>query len=109
MTYTDTSEKGLESLIISQLIDTSKIAEPKYPFSPAIRIPNYIEGVSTDFDRDHAVDLNYLLQFLKTTQHKTYNELSLDEEGTSREKFLHRLQGEIAKRGVIDVLRKGFS
>ncbi|MEB2296505.1 MAG: type I restriction endonuclease subunit R [Ignavibacteria bacterium] len=109
MTYTDTSEKGLESLIISQLIDTSKIAEPRYPFSPAIRIPNYVEGVSTDFDRDHAVDLRYLLQFLKTTQHKTYNELSLDEEGTSREKFLHRLQGEIAKRGVIDVLRKGFS
>ena len=34
--------------------------------------------------------------------------MSLDEEGPTRRKFLARLQGEISKRGTIDVLRKGI-
>ncbi len=34
--------------------------------------------------------------------------LDLDHDGPTRRKFLARLQGEIAKRGVIDVLRKGI-
>jgi len=34
--------------------------------------------------------------------------LSLDEDGPTRRKFLARLQGEISKRGTIDVLRHGI-
>lgn len=105
MAYTDTSEKGLETLIISQLTSNSKVSEPNLD---EIIIPNYVEGNSYNYDRDHAVDIQYLLQFIKTTQLKIYNELNLESEGLAREKFLHRLQGEIAKRGVIDVLRKGI-
>jgi len=50
-------------------------------------------------DREHAVDLAKLLQFLSVTQPDTYEALGIDEEGPKRTQFLHRLQGEIAKRG----------
>ena len=35
--------------------------------------------------------------------------LELAADGIKRTQFLHRLQGEITKRGVVDVLRKGVS
>ena len=88
---TDTSEKGLETLIVESLVGEA----------------GYQQGESSDYDRDHAVDLTRLLAFLKTTQPKAVETLELSEDGPKRTQFLHRLQGEIAKRGVIDVLRHG--
>ena len=88
---TDTSEKGLETLIVESLVNEA----------------GYQQGESSDYDRDHAVDLTKLLAFLKTTQPKAARALELSEDGPKRTQFLHRLQGEIAKRGVIDVLRHG--
>jgi type I restriction enzyme R subunit len=88
---TDTSEKGLESLIVRSLIEEA----------------GYLAGHPEDYDRDHAVDLVHLLAFLKATQPKAVESLNLDNDGPSRQQFLHRLQGEVTKRGVIDVLRKG--
>lgn len=92
MKPTDTSEKGLESIIVASLVDEA----------------GYFQGDPQDFDREHAVDLAKLLQFLSATQPDTYEALGIDEEGPRRTQFLHRLQGEIAKRGVVDVLRKGI-
>ncbi|KMY66192.1 DEAD/DEAH box helicase [Desulfocarbo indianensis] len=92
MTPTDTSEKGLESLIVTSLVQEA----------------GYVQGDSKDYDRDHAVDLAKLLQFLSATQPETLEQLGIDQEGPKRTQFLHRLQGEIAKRGVIDVLRGGI-
>ena len=92
MTPTDTSEKGLESLIVASLVQEG----------------GYVQGDSKDYDRDHAVDLAKLLQFLSATQPETLEQLGIDQEGPKRTQFLHRLQGEIAKRGVIDVLRGGI-
>jgi type I restriction enzyme, R subunit len=88
---TDTSEKGLESLIVEALISGA----------------GWVQGASADYDRSHAVDLAKLRAFLSQTQPKAVEQLALNEEGPRRQKFLARLQGEIAKRGVIDVLRKG--
>jgi type I restriction enzyme R subunit len=88
---TDTSEKGLEALIAQSLTQEA----------------GYLPGIPGDYDRDHAVDLNHLLAFLKATQPKAVESLNLESEGPSRQQFLHRLQGEVTKRGVIDVLRKG--
>jgi len=68
----------------------------------------YVEGDPADYDRDHAVDSAKLLEFLRRTQPKVVEQFRLDENGPSGEKFLTRLQGEIAKRGIIDVLRKGI-
>ena len=107
MTYTDISEKGLETLIVSQLISNGKISEPNSKLKQQIKIPGYVEGSSHNFDKDHAVDIKFLLQFIASTQPKTYKELNLAADISTREKFLHRLQGEIAKRGIIDVLRNG--
>jgi type I restriction enzyme R subunit len=47
--------------------------------------------------------------FLQATQPKAVETLELAADGIKRTQFLHRLQGEITKRGVVDVLRKGVS
>lgn len=89
---TDTSEKGLESLITEALTVEA----------------GYVHGNPKDYDRDHAVDLVKLLAFLEITQPKAFEQLGLAVEGPARLKFLARLQGEIAKHGVVDVLRRGI-
>ncbi|MBF0423348.1 MAG: type I restriction endonuclease subunit R [Magnetococcales bacterium] len=89
---TDTSEKGLEALIVRSLIDEA----------------GYVPGDSKDYDRDHAVDVAKLLAFLQTTQPVACDTLGLADDGPKRFQFLNRLQGEVAKRGVIDVLRRGL-
>ncbi len=90
---TDTSEKGLESLIVDSLVDEAK----------------YVQGHSDDFDRDHTLNLKQLRHFVEATQPQAAAALNLGEDSPKRTQFLHRLQGEIAKRGIIDVLRKGIS
>lgn len=91
MPTTDTSEKGLETLIVESLVNEA----------------GYQHGTNEDYDREHAVDLTRLLAFIQQTQPKTFEMLGLNEDGPKRTQFLHRLQGEVAKRGVIDVLRNG--
>lgn len=93
MKTTDTSEKGLETIICDSLIHDAE----------------YVQGCSNDFEREHAVDLAKFIDFVKETQPEAFEALSLGEESPRRTKFLHRLQGEIAKRGIIDVLRLGVS
>jgi len=89
---TDTSEKGLETSIVESLVRES----------------GYVPGDPKDYDRDHAVDLTKLLSFLQATQPKVVETLGLVADGPQRQQFLHRLQGEIAKDGVIAVFRKGI-
>ena len=88
---TDTSEKGLESLIVRSLIEEA----------------GYAAGDPRDYDREYTVDLAQLLAFLVETQPDAFAGLHLKDDGPGRRKFLARLQGEISKRSVIDVLRKG--
>ena len=64
-------------------------------------------GNPQDYDREFCVDRVQLAVFLKATQPEAAEALGLYEGGPTRRKFLARLQGEISKRGVIDVLRKG--
>ena len=89
---TDTTEKGLESIIVTSLVNEA----------------GYVQGDPQDYDREHGVDLVQLLQFLAATQADTCEALGIGEAGPKRIQFLHRLQGEIAKRGVVDVLRSGI-
>ena len=91
MSPSDTSEKGLETVIVSSLVTEAE----------------YIQGISTDYDRDHAIDIEKLAAFIKETQAKAFESLSFETDNPRRTKFLHRLQGEIARRGVIDILRTG--
>ena len=117
---TDTSEKALEALIVAELTGRagsgmSHVGEIRDyasqdesdETSTARAGGAYVEGSPNDYDREHAVDVAKLLDFLNRTQPEVVESLSLADDGPGRQKFLHRLQGEVAKRGVIDVLRKG--
>ena len=107
---TDTSERGLERHICTAL--TGHPCDP--PKAREIREPRvYYGGVGwtagdpRDYDRDYCVDLVQLSAFLRATQPEAAERLSLNEDSPTRRKFLARLQGEITRRGTIDVLRNG--
>src|ERR1019366_3930913 len=68
----------------------------------------WLAGDPADYDREYAVDLTQLLAFLTETQPEVAAPLDLGSSNPTRQKFLARLQGEISKRGVIDVLRHGI-
>lgn len=91
---TDTSEKGLESLIVAYM---------------TLPEAGWIAGDPSDYNREYAVDLKQMIQFIEETQEHLMEPLDLKRDSAVRQKFLARLQGEITKRGTIDVLRKGIS
>ena len=111
---TDTSEKGLETLIMRHMTGTDGLAVT--PNMVAERPPpyggtGYTAGSAKDYDRAHALDVPQLFALLRATQPEAFKKLALADAGDvrdiSRLKFLARLSAEIGKRGVIDVLRKG--
>ena len=104
---TDTSERGLERLICVALtgytLDPPEIHELKQ--RPDAYGAGWRGGDPLDYDREYCVDWFQLQSFLLATQPEIAEPLAAD--GPVRRKFLARLQGEISKRGTIDVLRKG--
>jgi type I restriction enzyme R subunit len=92
MTPTDTSEKQLENIIVNSLVNDAQ----------------YVPGRNDDYLKEYALDLAKLLEFLNTTQPGKVKKLGLNEDGPRQTQFLHRLQGEITKKGVIHVLRNGI-
>jgi type I restriction enzyme, R subunit len=110
----DTSEKGLETLIMRHMTGTDglavtpgRVAEPSPPYGGT----GYFAGSPMDYDRAHALDVPQLFAFLRATQPETFKKLAMaaagDPKDINRLKFLARLSAEAGKRGVIDVLRKG--
>ena len=75
---------------------------------PFVGLRNWLARRPEDYDRAWTVDLVQLRAFLAATQPPLVTALDLDNDSPTRQKFLARLQGEIGKRGVIDVLRKGI-
>jgi type I restriction enzyme R subunit len=108
---TDTSEKGLESLIVAAMTGVSIEVPPKQPVVSHFKVGygggGWISGSSDDYDREFCIDLPQFSTFLSTTQPRVAEALDLGHDSPTRRKFLARLQGEVSKRGVIDVLRKG--
>ena len=108
----DTSEKGLERLICVAMTgepcDPGAAATEEVRERPAAYGAGWLAGLPQDYDRDYCVDLFHLRTFLEATQPKVAGVLSLDADTPARRKFLARLQGEISKRGTIDVLRRGI-
>ena len=107
---TDTTEKGLESLICTYLTgQPSGNAEPlTVSERPAEYGVGWSHGDSHDYDREFCVDVAQLSQFLHTTQPEVAAVLNLGDDNITRRKFLARLQGEITKRGTTSVLRHGI-
>ena len=111
MTTTDTSERGLERLICRALAGHPcdpppgpTAGEPPAGYAGA----GWAGGNFHDYDREYCVDLAQLSAFLRATQPEVAESLALSEAGPTRRRFLARLQGEISKRGSIDVLRHGI-
>jgi type I restriction enzyme R subunit len=112
---TDTSEKGLETLIMRHMtgmdglaVPPNMAAEPPPPYGGT----GYTAGSPNDYDRAHALDVPQLFAFLRATQPEAFRKLAMananDAKDINRIKFLSRLSSEVGKRGVIDVLRKGI-
>lgn len=68
----------------------------------------YEEGSNADYNKEYIVDEMRLFRFLSDSQPKEMEKLGVFHSDTKKRQFLNRLQGEIAKRGVIDVLRNGM-
>ncbi|NLB61312.1 MAG: type I restriction endonuclease subunit R, partial [Clostridiales bacterium] len=88
---TNLKESGFETLIVNHLVTQN----------------GFEQGENYDFNREYAVDETRLFRFLESTQPKQYQQLGINQSELKRNGFLNRLSGEIAKRGIIDVLRNG--
>lgn len=91
MAFTNTKENGLEALIVKWLVEQN----------------GYEQGANADYNRDYAIDETRLFRFLQDTQPDALTKLGVFKSEIKKKQFLNRLQGEIAKRGIIDVLRNG--
>ena len=107
---TDTSEKGLESLICAALTGAAGPGTPHPDMMARERPASYgagwMPGAPQDYNREYCLDLAQLSAFLQETQPDVAPSLDLGEDSPTRRRFLARLQGEITKRGTTDVLRK---
>ncbi|MCA9896131.1 MAG: type I restriction endonuclease subunit R, partial [Anaerolineae bacterium] len=92
MPKTDTSEAGLETTIVNAMLERG-----------------WVQSHPGDYNREYALDLVQLEAFIQATQPDVLDHLSLDPEEPAGRQFLARVQGEIAKNGVIKVLRDGVS
>src|SRR5260370_23230600 len=117
MPTTDSSEKGLEVLIMLHMTGSDGLeCDPDagtVPGTPLLDGTGWLAGNPKDYDRAHAVDVPQLFCFLQTTQPEEFKKLNLanykDTKDIARLKLLARLSSEIGKRGVVDVLRHGLN
>ena len=91
MAFTDKTEKGFETLIVNWLVEQN----------------GYEQGTNDDYSKEYAVDETRLFRFLNDTQPREMAKLGVNNSEQKKRQFLNRLSGEIAKRGIIDVLRNG--
>lgn len=89
---TDTSEKNLETILVSYLRD----------------VYGYEEGVSENYNKDYALDTERVKRFILSTQKKKAENTACFASEMSERKFFTELNKQLATRGITDVLRKGF-
>ena len=85
--FANTKESGLEMLIVKWLVEHN----------------GYEEGSNADYNKEYAIDETRLFRFLQDTQPEQMDKLGVFKFEQKKRQFLNRLQGEIAKRGIIDV------
>lgn len=92
MVFTNTRENGFETLIVNWLVEHN----------------GYEEGSNADYNKEYAIDETRLFRFLQDTQPSQMSKLGVFQSNQKKRQFLNRLQGELAKRGIVDVLRNGI-
>ncbi len=108
---TNTSEKGLEDLIVAYLTgqttpatgSATHVGEPPVAYGGA----GYLAGTTDDYDREHALDTRHFRAFLEVTQPALFAALDWDNPNPVKSQFFARVRDEIGKRGIVDVLRQG--
>ena len=90
--FTNTKEDGFETLIVKWLVEHN----------------GYEEGTNADYNKEYAIDETRLFHFLQDTQPTEIEKLGVFRSEVKKRQFMNRLQGELAKRGIIDVLRNGI-
>lgn len=93
---TDTSEKGLETLITNYLCDTATGN-------------SFVLRQHSQYNRTECVDEDLLFDFLQATQEKEVIKLQAIHGSNYRSKVLYRLNNQIKLIGIIEVLRKGIT
>ena len=89
---TNISENGLETIIVSYLRD----------------VQGYEEGNTVEYDKVYALDTERVKRFILTTQKKKADNVQCFANPLAERKFFTELSKQLSKRGVTDVLRKGF-
>ena len=89
---TNTSEKQLETILVSYLRDQHQ----------------YEEGVSDDYNKQYALDTERIKRFLLSTQKQKVENTACFASEVSERKFFTELSKQLANRGVSDIFRKGF-
>ncbi len=87
----DTSEKGLETLIEKVLLNSG-----------------YEKRQSKDFNTEYAIDEGMLRTFLENTQRDKVQRSRIFDSEVNTRKFYERLRNQITQRGIVDVLRQGL-
>lgn len=111
----DISERNFEETIETALLeggpdalpDRTGLAEPRAVYG------SYIPGGFRKrpygvYDPVLCLDPDMTIAFIQATQPKKWAELSKHHGNEAKERFLQRLSAEIAKRGTLDVFRKGI-
>lgn len=88
----DTSETGLEKIIVDWLRDKN----------------GYEQATPHDYNKDFALVDTWVESFVVATQPDKVEQSMCFASPSERMKFFTRLANEITKRGVVDVLRKGY-
>lgn len=88
----DTSETGLEKIIVDWLRDKN----------------GYEQATPHDYNKDFALVDTWVERFVVATQSDKVEQSMCFASPSERMKFFTRLANEITKRGVVDVLRKGY-
>lgn len=89
---TDTSEKNLETILVSYLRDNQ----------------GYEEGDSADYNKDFSLDKERVKRFILSTQRNKVENTACFASEVSERRFFSELSKQLANRGITDVLRKGF-
>jgi len=112
---TDTTEKGLETLIMRHMTGTDGLAVEPHVMDEAPGTyggTGYFAGTAKTYDRAYSLDVLQLFAFLRVTQPEGFKKLAMadanDPRDINRLNFFARLSSEIGRRGIIDVLRKGL-
>lgn len=89
---TNTRENGFETLIVNHLRDVN----------------GFEQGVTTEYNKDYAVDEGRLFRFLEKTQPEKLAELRIADNPMEKDRFFKQLDKKMTSDGVIELLRKGL-